>query len=459
MDDYDDLMNPDASNVEDYQLYLRNMLDNKNIVVQNQNQKIAQLKQLVAQDLERIEKLDGDIPAEEGKITQLIAQYSNLQNRFQLLQSELNCHIHNEDQYKNAIENTDKQMQEINANQMAMQYQINQSKIQQNHLNQSIKSLANSYQILSDDYPNTYPNPAPVFTQNQIDQMKMNYFVKRQEDLDNQNRKLEKKRQILEKDAEIEEYKNKNLKTQLEIYNLLRRKYELVKTKNQLQKIEEMSSDIATAQSELNEKNTILNDELQQNSAYKHEFNKRKSKLSYPKKKIHQLKSLIHKVNEQIQQENSLIECIRQQYLSSMITSAQLSTRLNQANLKISELRNEKSLMKKELEMAQIQASILQNKMDVGNNPRYDSMDDIYNVMNQIQGSYNNINQQIQEMKNNVRKLETRTPEYRYSNDSERQSRQVSFNQKQTMKGSKHQNDENKNDPYFFKPKRRYEPY
>lgn len=357
--DFENDYNPvhDSRFVEDKSKLIAELAEKKN-TIQKQISKIKELKSLVKKELEIIKGKDEAVPVEEKKITELQEEHSVLQSRFKQLQAE------DEEYNQSVLHNSD-----ILNRQREMMSYIDQTSKKQKELNDHIKTLQSSCDLLNNDIETLkINNISHIQAKNQIEEMK--------NELEAENAKIEqikmKQKEMAEfltkTEYQIQEYHNKNLKTELELYDQLKIRDSIkAQRKKLIMNIDEepdlIFQNVSEAQKKLEAKEMLLKSEREMYLQNENKVRKQEKKLHEQKKIIHRLKRHIQLLDTQIQQEEYLMHVVRQQHEQLLINTNQFSAQIEQSVRHIEKIKREKKMMKKELEYAKDIAGKLQNKL------------------------------------------------------------------------------------------------
>lgn len=352
----------DSTFIEDKSKLMAELAEKKN-TIQNQISKIKELKSLVKKELEIIKGKDEAVPVEELKITELKEEHNALQNRFRQLKAE------DEEYNQSVLHNPDQELYNVLSKQNEMKTIIDQTSKKQKELNDHIKTLQNSCDLLNNDIETLKMNhTTQTEAKHQIEEMKNELEVEN-EKIEQIKRKQKEMAEFLSRtEIQIQEYKNKNLKTELELYDQLKIRDSIKAQRNKLILNIDTEPDIIfkninEAQRRLEAKEILLKNEQEMFMQNENKIKKQKKKLYEQKKVIHRLKKHIQLLDTQIQQEEYLMMAVRQQHEQLLINTNQFSAQIEQSVRNIEKIKKEKKMMKKELEYAKDRAEKLQNKI------------------------------------------------------------------------------------------------
>lgn len=355
-------------NTED-KSYLSSLLAKRNEQVQNQSIQIEQLLTSAKEYLNIIDELDKAVPIEEQKIAELTEQNNALQRKFMQLQLEINNHQENEENNHSTIEDTEQNLADSLSKHNEMRFDFEQSRQKQMVLNDHIMTLQNSCDLLNNDIDDLrMKNTNQNNLKHQFENMK-DELTSLNEKIDQMKIKHEELAEHLSKtNLQIQKYQDKNLKTELELYDELKIK-ESNRSKKKTMNFnidiepEIIQQNLNKAKQRLKEKEIILQNEKEIYVYNEVKVKKLRKKLYEQKRVIRHLKKHINLLETQIQQEQYLMFVIRQQHEQLMINTNQFSAQIEQSVKKIEKIKKEKKSLKRQLEHAKNCFNNIQDKI------------------------------------------------------------------------------------------------
>lgn len=360
----------DSIPIEENESFLSAYLEKKKIDVQNQFSQIKDLKSSVKRDIQIMENLDKALPIEEEKTLKLMQENSFLQNKFKQLQAEMQQYSEKDCLDDQSVsQNKEPSETDVLKQKNKEKSFVEKSNKQKKELNDHIKTLKNLCTLLNDDIEVLKSaKSSHLEAKNQVENMK-NEFESETEKIEQIKKKQLEMADFLKKtEISIQEYKDKNLKAEIELYDQLKLKDSINAKRKQLCSQFDVEPDIIQqnldeAQRKLQQKELLLQNEKELYYLNEEKIKLHQTKLREQKKVIHRLKRHLKLFDAQIQQEEYLMFVMRQQHEQLRINTTQFSAQIEQSVKNIEKIKKEKKLMKKELENAKDLANKLQNKI------------------------------------------------------------------------------------------------